>query len=169
MLGWVLLVVFAVYGIAAEGALATLVGLGTAVGVDLTAALIIGTAFSEIFTGAGLADDVIMLAFSSELSYVEKVALAVFLEESHHVEHEIREDWDHTDRENEQFARWLQRQNPGQTYLFGDVTPRDLFDLGISAGVLVQRGTFGTILDAAKARFGGLVTATSDVIAIGGV
>jgi hypothetical protein len=168
MLGWILLVLFATYGIAAEGLLATLAGLGVAVGVDVTAALIIGTSFAEIFTGAGLADDVIMLAFSSELTYVEKVALAVFLEESHHVEHEAFEYYDHTDRENEQFSRWLQRQDPNATYLFGDVTPRDLFSLGASAGFLASKGTFGTILDAAKGKFGGLVTATSDVIAVGG-
>lgn len=169
MLGWILFVLFFVYGIAEEGIFVTLGGLAAALGVDVAAAVIVGASLAEIFTGAGLADDVIMLLFSSDLGYLEKVALAVFLEESHHVEHEAREDWAHTDRENEQYSRWLQRQDPNATYLFGDVTPRDLFDLGLSGGLLVQKGTFGTILDAAKDKFGGLVTATSDVIAVGGV
>lgn len=168
MLGWILFVLFLVYNVAEEGAAVTLVGLAAALGVDVAAALVIGTSLSSILTGWGLADDAIMFLFQSELNYVEKVGLAVFLDESQHVEHEIREDWAHTDRENEQYARYLQRHEPGQTFLFGDVTPRDLFDLGVSGGVLAHYGTLGTILDAAKERYGGLITATSEVLAVGG-
>ena len=166
MLGWILFVLFFTYSLVGEGFLVTLAGLAGAVGVDVVAALVIGTSFSDIFAGAGLADDVIMMLFQSDLRWIEKVALAVFLEESEHVAKETFEHYDHTDYENEQFSRWLQRHEPGQTFLFGDVTPRDLFDLGFSAGVLANKGTLGTILDSAKDKFGGLVTPTSEILAL---
>jgi hypothetical protein len=38
--------------------------------------------------------------------------------------------------------------------------------LGVSGLVLAKFGTFGTILEAGKGKFGGLVTETADVIAI---
>lgn len=169
MIGWILFVVLFVYGIAEEGAAATLVGLAGALGIDVATAIIVGASVADIFTGAGLADDLIMYALKSRLKLVEKVSLSVFLAELQHLEHEAREDWAHTDRENEQYSRWLQRQDPNATYLFGDVTPRDVIDLGLSGGLLLHQGTFVTIWDAVKERFGDLVTATADFIEVGGV
>jgi hypothetical protein len=147
----------------------TLIGLASAVGIDAVAAVVVGTSLGEIFTGAGLADDVIMLMFGSDLRWLEKVSLAVFLEQVGHVEHEAREYYDHTDYENERYSRYLQRNDPNATYLFGDITPRDLIDLGASGYALARFRTFSTILDAAKDKFGGLVTETAEVIEIGGV
>jgi hypothetical protein len=168
MIGWILFITFLIYQVSEAGLGAALLGLGSAVGIDLIVAVVVGQSLSSIVSGAGLADDVIMMAFGGDLRYIERVALAIFADEAHHVEHEAVEYYDHTDYENERYSRWLQRKTPGKTYLFGDITPRDVIDLGLSGYVLADYNTFGTILDAAREKYGGLVTATADVIEIGG-
>ena len=168
MLAWILIVTLFVYQVVGEGTIAALTALASALGVDVVAAVIVGTSVSEIFTFAGIADDLIMAMVKKNITLTEKVFLSVLLESAKHVTEEAHEWYTHTDYENEQFARYLAREYPGQTFLFGDVTPRNLFDLGISAGFIAKKGTIQTVFYALKDKFGGLSTATSDVISIGG-
>lgn len=168
MFGWVLFWFFLLWSLVSEGLLATIGGLTGALGIDMIVATITGASLGSIFSGAGLADDVVMLLFGCDLSMLEKIALGVWIEESSHVLHEADEYYSHTDEQNEQYARYLAVHEPGPTYLFGDVTPRDLISLGLSSGVLGNYGTLGTILDVAKSKFGGLVDLTADAVEVGG-
>lgn len=168
MLALLLIVFFAVDSVLEIGMMGTLLATLVALGVDAGTALITGTSLAHIFTGVGLADDFIVMFLGQDLAIPQKLALSVFLEEFGHIKTEAEEWHDHTDWQNEQYSRYLARHFPNETFLFGDVTPLDLIDFGLSTGYLVHKRTFSTLLDAAKGKFGGLVDLTSDIIEIGG-
>lgn len=168
MIGWILFVYFMVTTIAEEGVLAAIGAVISAVGVDVAVALLFGGSVSSLLLGAGLADDVVFWAFSRDLGFLEKVALTEFTHQVYHIEHEAQEHHDHTDYENRQYARYLRRHFPNQTFLFGDVTTGDLIDFGLTGGYLIHQRTFTTLLDAAKDKFGGVVEKTAEIIEIGG-
>lgn len=168
MYGWILFITVLCYQFATEGVVDTLTGLASSLGVDAVVALVTGTGFDSIFTGAGLADDVIFMLFKLGFNTTDKILLAVAIENAAHIARETYEQWDHTDEENQQWSEYLSRVHPQETYVFGDVTRKDVIELGFSAGLLYRRGKFASLYDAALDKFGGLVTPTSDVIAIGG-
>jgi hypothetical protein len=156
------------YLIFEEGLWTAVVGMLAGLGIDLLVVLVAGSPILGIFNGWGLLDDVLMIWLGARVGFVDKFLIGLLLDQTLHVSEELFQHLDHTNEENRQYARYLQRHDPGATYLFGDVTPKDIIELGLSGGVLQWRGSFGKLLDAGKEKFGGLVTPTSEVIEIGG-
>jgi hypothetical protein len=125
--------------ISSEGLIGAMVGMMGGLALDIPITLATGAAMSEIFTGWGLIDDVIMAMLRLTWGLSDRFLLGVAIEESTHLAFEWMDWQDQTDHERYLYSRELQRGNPGQTYVFGDVTHRDIYELGISLGVLGYR------------------------------
>jgi hypothetical protein len=152
-----------------EGAGAALAGILTGLGLDIPITLVTGGALVDVFTGWGLIDDILMAFLRVGWGVPDKFLFGVVVEEGTHMAQEAFEYYDHTDAQNRRYAAHLAHQNPGQTYVYGDVTHRDIYELGISLGVLAyrRRSAFEVLEGIFDEFFSS--EATADVIAIGAV
>ncbi len=125
--------------IAAEGVFGATAGLASGLAMDVIVSMATGYGISGIFSGWGLVDDVIMARLKLRWPITDKLLMAVAVENAVHILEEAYEQWDHTDQENRRYAAWLQRHNPDNTYVFGDVTTTDIYELGFSLGLLGYR------------------------------
>jgi hypothetical protein len=155
--------------ISMEGPWGALIGILGGLGLDIPITLVAGGSFAEIFTGWGLIDDVLMAMLRVGLATTDKFLLGVAIANATHLVEEAYEHYDHTDAQNRRYAAFLARQNPGQTYVYGDVTHKDIFELGISLGLLGTRGSLTTVFEAGKGILADTLglEVSSDAIAMG--
>lgn len=154
--------------IGVEGPWGALVGMLGGLGLDIPVTILAGESLMSIFTGWGLVDDVIMCLLKLGFGVTDKFLFSLVVANASHMAEEAYEHYDHTDYQNRRYARYLARENPGQTYIYGDVTPKDLFELGFSGGLLVYRHpSWMEVLKGFLEDNLGLEE-TADVIAIGG-
>lgn len=125
--------------ISAEGLGGAAVGLLAGLGLDIPIVLLTGSSFMEIFTGWGLIDDVIMAMLRLEWGISDRLLAGIVIQEASHIFFEYLDEQDYTDQQHRAYSRKLQRDHPGTTYLFGDVTERDVIELGLAGGVLAYR------------------------------
>lgn len=115
----------------ALGGLLWTFGLGM-IAADLTG---VGAGMGLLF---GLADDVILVFFTSELSSLKVFALQVFLDETEKIVHETiiwsQEEDDQRDARHAALVRW----HGDKIYLFGDVHLEDALLLWFSGGILAE-------------------------------
>jgi len=125
--------------VSVEGVGGAAVGMAVGLGLDIPITLLTGASFAEIFTGWGLIDDVIMAMLRLQWTLSDRALLGITVEEAVHLAGEALDYWDDTDQQRRAYSRYLQRETPGKTYIYGDVTHRDVIELGISGGLLLYR------------------------------
>lgn len=167
-MSYLLFFIVLVLEISTEGVLATVLGLASAIGVDIITALITGAGLMSVFRGPGLVDDIVMMMLHIKWNVRTKLYASIFIDQAMHAGEEAYEHYSHTDYQNRRYAAYLARKTPGVTYVYGDVTHVDLLELGYSGYKLYQTKTFKSVFEALKGKLEGLVPeeVTSDAMAM---
>ena len=114
---------------------AFLVNLLILVFIGIAAGQVTGTG-SVVGVLLGLPVDVLQAIFLPELSATRAFALDLVVDELEKAAREAIEQHDEDDEDTEKRLRTLQRQNPDVTYLWGEISVKDLAIFGGSSLVL---------------------------------
>lgn len=117
-------------------------------GVDVALALLTGIPVG-VGIGIGLLDDALIMALGSDISFLQTAELTVFLDEFEHMVREGMAQEDQTEQEQQEQEVRLAHENPGTTYVFGDVSLLDVELLALSGGLLVESGFPETVFQVA--------------------